>query len=122
MNLKDKEVAEKVIRYLCLNSDINGYRFHPCSQLLLSGPDDGRNDIDGQIFINLESRFKVYSSMPSCLPQCEEDIEELNEEEELNLIFKLKRKRIIDIKLGDLHPHLIITFESGEVLFVNGNH
>jgi hypothetical protein len=33
----DKKLAESVIRYLCLNGEINGVRFGPTLQILLSG-------------------------------------------------------------------------------------
>ncbi|WP_245671059.1 hypothetical protein [Pseudobacillus wudalianchiensis] len=34
----------------------------------------------------------------------------------------IRREKVIDIRLGDVSPHLIITLESEKVLFVNGHH
>jgi hypothetical protein len=45
----------------------------------------------------------------------------LTEEEKYTLIYKLRREKVIDIKLGDTVPHLIIVFQSGLTMFINGH-
>lgn len=47
-------------------------------------------------------------------------MEELTEEEQFKLLYFLRREQVIDIKLGDVSPHLYITFKSGKTLFING--
>lgn len=34
----------------------------------------------------------------------------------------MRRKKVTDIQLGKTTPHLIITFENGQIMFVNGFH
>lgn len=35
---------------------------------------------------------------------------------------ELGMKKIVEVNLGDTSPHLLLTFDTGEVLFINGHH
>ncbi|SHG58515.1 hypothetical protein [Ornithinibacillus halophilus] len=41
--------------------------------------------------------------------------------ESARMICELRFKRIVDVTLGQDKPHLYLTLDSGEVLFVNGH-
>ena len=56
------------------------------------------------------------------LPSGENEMEDFTEEEEFAKIFNIRRKRVADIRLGEETPYLLITLETGQVLFVNGFH
>jgi hypothetical protein len=58
--------------------------------------------------------------MPAQLPQTEDDITELTEEEELQLLCSIRQEKIENIHLDGNLPHLIISFESGKVFFLYG--
>jgi len=38
------------------------------------------------------------------------------------MLARLAGQDIVDATFGDQHPHLILTFESGNVFFLNGHH
>ncbi|WP_240521108.1 hypothetical protein [Bacillus cereus] len=42
--------------------------------------------------------------------------------EEYKRIFEMRRQKVIDIQLGIDSPHLIITLENRQIIFVNGVH
>ncbi|MBJ7933027.1 hypothetical protein JDS81_27695 [Bacillus cereus group sp. N31] len=121
MNTKEKEFAEKVLKHLCVGSQIDGIRFRLNSPLLYFMHYDGRDDAD-QLWLHCESRWTVYSKAPDTYPLSEKEIEIKTEEELLRAVIDIRREKVIDIQLGEVSPHLIITLESGKVLFVNGHH
>ncbi|WP_242263809.1 MULTISPECIES: hypothetical protein [Bacillus cereus group] len=45
-----------------------------------------------------------------------------SEKEEYERICKIRRQKVTDIQLGLESPHLIITLESGQIIFLNGFH
>jgi hypothetical protein len=124
LDIEDKEVGEKVLKHLCLGARIDGIRFGGILQLLITNHDSNEYEkgIKGQVYINLASNWCVFHSMPKKLPQNESEIKELTQDEEIRILCSLREQRIIDIKLGDKSPHLIITLESGTILFINGQH
>ncbi|MEY8350616.1 hypothetical protein AALF16_20405 [Bacillus cereus] len=121
MNTEKKEFAEKVLRQLCVGSQIDGIRFGLNSSLLYFMHYDGRDDAD-QLWLHCESRWIVYSKAPDTYPLSEKEVEIKTEEDLLKSVIDIRREKIVDIRLGDVSPHLIITLESGKVLFVNGHH
>lgn len=52
----------------------------------------------------------------------EREMDAKTEEEQFKDIIDIRREKIVDIQLGDVSPHLIITLESGKILFINGHH
>jgi hypothetical protein len=80
------------------------------------------NNQPDDLWINIESKWNVFSSENNDYPNSEDEMSDLTEEEEFDLIFKLRREKVVDIKLGESVPHLFIVFQSGQILFVNGHH
>lgn len=75
--------------------------------------------------LSVESEWRVYDEVPAELPiiQFPDDIVDQQRTSELICtIGKLGWYPIVDIKLGDNIPHLLITFENGQTLFINGHH
>ncbi|WP_256762498.1 hypothetical protein, partial [Cohnella sp. WQ 127256] len=91
------------------------------TRILMSESDQGRNRINGQTYLNIESRFCIFSSLPIVIPESELEIEKLDWIEEAKLICELRLKRIINIRLDKEVPHLYIHLDSGEVLFIFGH-
>lgn len=75
-----------------------------------------------QLWLNIESYWNVFPKGTDIFPNSEAEMNELSEEEEYKLIFEVRREKVSNVRLGELAPHLIIEFESGSTLFVNGNH
>jgi hypothetical protein len=116
-----KRIAEKALKFLCIGSVVEGINFYGL-KILLSENNTNKDRIDGQIFINIESRFTIYDSELEFFPTKEEELPELDWDESYQIICKLRLKEIVDIKLGMTSPHLLIYFESGEILFIFGHH
>jgi hypothetical protein len=79
------------------------------------------NQVPDLLWLNIEvNKFLVFSKQPGDPPKYNEKMDELDEEESIKRILEIRREEIVDIALGDKSPHLLITFKSGKVLFVNG--
>jgi hypothetical protein len=124
MDIEDRLFAERVLKHLCLGTRIDGLQFglSPATTKIYLANYDKVDNVDGRIYLNIESKWKVYEHEPIIFPAKEEDIEEFSEQKEYEQIFKIRREKIVDIKLADKSPHLIITLESKKILFVNGYH
>jgi hypothetical protein len=118
MNPQDKYLAEAALRHLLLGARVNGIRFGPNLQLLIKK--SNKILLKGQIYLSLESRWMLWSTTPEQLPAHEDDIPELSIEVALKTLYGLREQVIIDVQLGELSPHLILTLASGHTLFING--
>jgi hypothetical protein len=121
MNKSHKQKAEETLKYLCLGSRIEGIKFNG-TQILISESETNSSRIEGQIYLNIESRFEIFESFPEKIPFHEDELPKLDWIEEAKRLCVLRLKRITDVRLGENIPHLFIQFESGEVLFVYGHH
>ncbi|RYY77218.1 MAG: hypothetical protein EOO52_07000 [Gammaproteobacteria bacterium] len=112
MNESDRSFAEAILNRIMKGGSINGMRFFT-PQLLIDGP----SDIRQEAFINLESSWVLFESLPETLP---EKIEEMSREQEELEILKLKGEEIEKINILSPNPHLLINFKSGRALYLNG--
>jgi hypothetical protein len=120
MNSKDKYLAETVLRHLLLGAHIEGIRFGSKLQLLIQKSD--KVLLRGQIYLNIESQWTLYSGVSENHSKQEECIPALSIEEELKILCGLREQVIVDVHLGDLYSHLILTLASGDIFFLNGRH
>ena len=112
MDELDRQLAEDVLNRLFKNSTVNGLRFFT-PQLLVDGPKDILQDG----YINLTSEWVLLDSSSSEYP---ERFEELTQEEEEMEIHSMRGQEIDNVKIHSPWPHLLISFKSGKVLFING--
>ena len=122
MDAKDKQLAEDVLRRLCEGSDIDGIRFGSVPQILITNHITDKEPINGQVYLNLGSAWKVFDSRPESFPNGEEDFPVTTPEEQIWMICSLRERTIIRAELGDDQPHLILTLDDGRIVFVNGKH
>lgn len=123
MDAKDKQLAEAVLGRLCEGSEINGIRFGPVLQILISHINaEGEEPINGQVYLNLGSSWKVFDSRPARFPNGEGELHEMPAAEQIRTICGLRERAIIKAELGEAEPHLILTLDDGRVVFVNGKH
>ncbi|AXI09234.1 hypothetical protein CUC15_09960 [Oceanobacillus zhaokaii] len=120
MNKAEKTAAINVLNFLCNGAKIEGLNFYGL-KLLLSENENNLNRIEGQIYINIESQFCLLKSLPKSIPSLE-DLPELDWIESSKLLCELRLKQIIEVSLHHESPHLFMTFETGEVLFIWGHH
>jgi len=113
----DKHVAEAVLKQMCLGAQIRGIRFGATLQMLITNSDP-YNYRD--VYLNLESLWTVFESYPSKLPDSEDDLPEISQEDEIQAICRIRERAITNIELMIDYPHLIITLDDGKVIFING--
>ena len=120
MNKAEKTAALNVLNFLCNGAKIEGLNFYGL-KLLLSENENNSNRIEGQIYINIESQFCLLKSMPKSIPLLD-NLPELDWIESNKLLCELRLKQIIEVSIHHESPHLFLTFETGEVLFIWGHH
>ena len=122
MDSKDKQLAESVLRHLCEGSDIDGIRFGPALQILITDHASDKEPIHGQVYLNLGSAWKVFVARPDSFPDGEGDLPGVTPEEQIQTICSLRERTIVRVELGKHQPHLILTLDDGRVVFINGKH
>ncbi|KAA0745504.1 hypothetical protein DN389_13825 [Bacillus sp. AY3-1] len=124
MNTEDKIYAEKVLKNLFIGSQVDGLQFgiSPGAIKIHFTTFHDSVDYDGQLYINIESKWHLFNKPQKRYPLNEDEFEGYSEEEEYERIFKIRRQKVTDIQLALESPHLIITLESGQIIFVNGFH
>lgn len=122
MELKDKRIAEAVLKRLCQGAQIDGIRFGPVLQILITDHSSTQAPIRGQIHLNLASSWALFESLPNPLPDHEDDLPDVPVEQQLQTICGIRELMITDIQLGETQPHLLLRLEDGRTLLVNGRH
>jgi hypothetical protein len=122
LELKRREFSEKALKHLFIGSQLDGVKFGPgAGSMLIRFLHYTYKQPDG-LWVNIESKWTFFPSAINDYPNSEDEMEDLTEEDEYSLVFKLRREKVIDIKLGENVPHLIIIFQSGLTMFINGHH
>ncbi|PGD67598.1 hypothetical protein [Bacillus wiedmannii] len=124
MNKEDKIHAEKVLKNLFIGSQVDGLQFgiSPGAIKIHFTTFHDSVDYDGQLYINIESKWRLFNKPQKRYPLNEDEFEVYSEEEEYERIFKIRRQKVTDIQLGIESPHLIITLRNRQIIFVNGFH
>ncbi len=138
MNSAAKQQAETLLRQLCLGTQIVGVRWRAFAFTIVlerstpdtpsprgvPGPPERRDTtITAQeVDLVVESRWTVFPARPEHFPKREEELPDLALEERVSTLARLAGQDIVDVALGEQEPHLILTFASGSVLFLNGRH
>ncbi|MBT2742613.1 hypothetical protein [Bacillus sp. ISL-77] len=123
MDVGEKQFAERALQHLFIGSQLDGVKFGVgAGAILIRFMHYTTNQEPDDLWINIESKWTVLPNGMKNYPSSEDEMEELTEEEEYNLVFKLRRDKVVDIKLGNSVPHLFIVFQSGLTMFVNGHH
>jgi hypothetical protein len=118
MNLQNRYLAEAALRHLLLGAHVNGIRFTPNLQLLIKK--SKKTLLQGQIYLSLESRWMLWSTEPEKILAHGDGIPACSIEEELKTLYELREEVIIDVQLGEISPHLVLTLASGHTFFING--
>jgi hypothetical protein len=111
---------EDVIKFLFVGGRIDGVRFGPVPQLLITNSDQNILELRGQIYLNLASRWCVFNRKPSNFPKNEGDIPKVNELEELLMIIELRNKTIINGTIFKETSGLILEFADGSIFYMHG--
>ena len=118
MDKAERPASLRTLHFLCEGTSIEGLNFYGL-RLLLSESENNSKRIDCQIYINIESPIYLFNSMPKNIPLLNE-LPKRALIESLKLICELRLKQIVDVSLSIESPHLFLTFETSEVLFIWG--
>ncbi|WP_084245845.1 hypothetical protein [Planomicrobium okeanokoites] len=121
MNKENKNFAERALKQLLIGSQLDGFRFgigpgavRVCfSHYSEQDPDELWLTIEVRKTANIMNDERLTT-------MSKETLEELDDEESFQLLMRNRREKVKDVWLGDESPHLYISFESGKVLYVNG--
>lgn len=127
MDAEDRKEAECVLRALLLGAKIVGAHWLTALVLVISrhmsAPQWTRYGVTyDEMYLTLESRWTIFAAPPEHFPACAEDLPELSLSERVAAIAGLAQEHITAVALHEHHPHLILTFESGRIFFLNGCH
>ncbi|RSD26872.1 hypothetical protein [Mesobacillus subterraneus] len=115
MKNEDRLLAEKVLRQLFIGAKVDGLQLGT-NRIFFKRLDHA----DGQLYLNIESKWCLFPSPPEAYPKSEDEIESYSEREALRKIDDIRGQEAVNIELGADSPHLIITFTNGTTLFING--
>ncbi|WP_262372445.1 hypothetical protein [Sutcliffiella horikoshii] len=120
MNIKEKTYAEKLLKRIFIGSQLNGLEFGvgPGSIKVFFIHQHPMESQPLTLFLNMESKWTVFADTL----ELTQEIPIRSEEEMYQWIIDMRRKKVIDVSLGEETPHLLIHFEHGKILYVNGKH
>lgn len=112
--MDDRVHAEKMLKYLCVGSQLEGLGFFGPKVYLWN------SDIEiEETYINIEADFCILNSMSQARSIGIDNFPKADVTESLKSLCELGQKSIIDIVLSP-HNHLIVHFETADILIVCG--
>jgi hypothetical protein len=123
MKPDDKKLAESILRYLCVGRRVCGVNFYNVPILVIDTTEIRGSEFD--TYLTIECEWRVFEEVPAELPIILFPGDIVNRQRTAELICaigKLGWNSIVDVQLGDPVPHLLIKFENGQTLFLNGHH
>jgi hypothetical protein len=123
MKPDDKVLAEAILKYVCVGRRICAVNFYTVPILEIDVVNEPKFESD--ISLTIESEWRVFDELPVNIPiiQFPDSVVDQNRTSELICAMAyLGWYRIIDARLGDDIPHLLLKFENGKTLFINGHH
>ena len=113
------DLARRVVHFLCVGSRIDGLRFGPNYQLLVSPDDLASQEMKGQVYVNLSDSWVVVpDSLSGSIRQ--EDLVPYPEEEKLQRLCEIRNRRVERIDVAEETNRLILSLEGGLALVLNG--
>lgn len=123
MNADDKRKAEVILNSQCVGSEIVGVRWYAHNFFIeIESVPTLSISTHPDLLLTVESRWTVFPARPERVPEREDDLPDVPLEERVAMLARLAGQKIVSAVLGDEHPHLLLTFESGAVFFLNGYH
>src|ERR1700736_3820008 len=124
MNTDDKQKAEKLLRYFFVGSQIVGVHWFQSSIYInIEAFNTSHVEIKMQEFVLMvESRWMIFPCQPGRFPKQVEELPDFSLEERVARLARLANQNIVDVMLGEEHPHLFLIFESGSIFFLWGYH
>jgi hypothetical protein len=125
MNEHERDVAERALRLLLVGASVMGVHWYGALVAVIAraaaGSDKRFEVTYDEIYLTLESHFKLFGIQSQPSPVRIDDIQEAPFHERVETLAYLARDTICDVSVGSAQPDLLLHFESGRVLFINGS-
>jgi hypothetical protein len=134
MEQADRAEAESILQTLLLGCQVVGAEWYPFEFRILFGrvdlsddqPTQQKRELKGldssRQLLTIENRWAVYPARPKRLPDSEEDLPQSPLDQQVASLARLSGQAITSVALGESRPHLILDFQEGALLFINGHH
>jgi hypothetical protein len=123
MTQDDKVLAEAILEHLCVGRRICGAYFYAVPILVIDVADYVGPEEEAKLTI--ETEWKIVDKVPAELPVMQftgSVVPRQRTSELISEVGYLGWHRIVHVQLGDCIPHLLLTFENGRTLLINGHH
>lgn len=122
MTPQEHATGEEIVRHLCIGRTIDRIHISPPPILRLAAPAALSLELSAKddIFFTIEGSWHFYPQRPDRWTEDTDGQATPPFEAVKQLVASIREHVIIDAQLGEQSPHLIITFEGGACLFVNG--
>jgi hypothetical protein len=104
MDVQDKKFAEGALKHLFVGSQLDAVKFSPGAILIRFQHYSNIHKEPGELWINIKTRWTVFPSENKDFHESEDEIDDLSEQEQYDLVFRLRRQKVMNIKLGELAP------------------
>src|SRR5437773_319366 len=119
-NTKNLHVARRIVGFLCDGCQIDGLRFGPNFQLLIT-PEHKRTDRPhGQVFLNLSKSWALCRNRSLKLDSPSR-FASLPDGKKLRTLCRLQNRIIERAEINSSQPHLSLYLDDGTVLVLNGS-
>lgn len=125
MESKDKALAEAIVRHLCVGRRICGVTFYAIPMLTIDSVDQHSGELHSSV--EIDDGWRVLDDVPSDLPaiEYEDDSDDAVRQKRISELVAavgyLGWHEIVDARIGDEAPHLLMTFRNGQTLYINGH-
>ncbi len=125
MKREEKALAERVLQHLFVGRRICGIHFHTGPILLVDKPSTAAEMRD--CFLSIDSAWTLLEKLPASLPELVVENYELGHarrrtSELIAAVGQVAWNTIMDVHLAETVPHLLVSFDNGKVLYINGHH
>lgn len=121
MKQEERAFAEKALKHILIGSQLDGFKFGwGPGDLYLYFAHYSEKEPE-MLWLHIETfKIGIAADRNQLHTFTDENLKELGEEQAYRLLLDNRREKVKDIWLGVKSPHLYVEFESGNVLFVNG--
>lgn len=123
MNEHHRVGSEKLLRELYLGTQIVGTRWYSNVEVIFDragarAPD--KRFAYAQLYLRIEARCAIFRTRPALFPESVDDLPVVSLTDTVGSLATLAGQEVVDVALGVEYAHLIVTFDSGAILFVHG--
>jgi hypothetical protein len=128
MDTGERSELLDILRDLFMDAQIVGVHWIPAAfTILVTRFEPVRDTIPldrryGFLELTIETRWSVFPARQERYPESEDELPDPPLGERVSMLACLDGQKIVDVELGQRYPHLILTFDTGAVLFLNGYH